>query len=244
MFVALLLLLSPGLALGVGPDLRARSRLLRDLPMGPQARKPSEDGSERQPRRTLIDMSLAVRSIDLNFDTGVFSTDGWMSLRWQDERYTWDPSDYEGIESVTLPFAKVWAPEVILHNSAQEKFIFRQVGLVKHDGEFVYMIAVHTKSGCEPNYAEFPFGMQSCRLVFGSWVNENYKVEYRANETVALDDFFSPTGWKVVATQARLESRQYPLFEEPSNTVVFDFAFNRDFYFDQVTKKMQRVRRD
>ena len=50
---------------------------------------------------------------------------------------------------------------------------------MKHTGEFVYMIAVHTKSACEPNYEGFPFGMQGCQIVFGSWVNENYKVEYR-----------------------------------------------------------------
>ena len=99
---------------------------------------------------------------------------------------------------------KVWAPEVILHNSVEEKFIYRQVrkhllyykytiyyiqytiykilytiyhklykvfwkyegwmspqiGVVHHTGHFVYVIAVHSKSACSPNFEGFPWGMQ------------------------------------------------------------------------------------
>ncbi len=33
--------------------------------------------------------------------------------------------------------------------------------MVKHRGEFVYIIAVHTRSACEPNFDGFPFGMQA-----------------------------------------------------------------------------------
>ena len=72
-------------------------------------------------------MTLAVRSLDLDFSSGIFKTDGWMSLKWEDPRFKWNPDNYEGIETVTLPFSKTWAPEVILHNSAEEKFMFRQV---------------------------------------------------------------------------------------------------------------------
>ncbi len=72
--------------------------------------------------------------------------------------------------------------------------------MVKHRGEFVFIISVHTKSGCEPNFENFPFGLQSCHLKFGSWVNNDYNVQYRisANETVELGDFTSPSGWKVI----------------------------------------------
>ncbi len=44
--------------------------------------------------------------------------------------------------------------------------------MVKHTGEFVYLVSVHTRSACQPNFEDFPFGMQTCRLVFGSWANE------------------------------------------------------------------------
>ena len=50
--------------------------------------------------------------------------------------------------------------QVILHNSVEEKFIFRQLGVLHHTGHLVYVIAVHSKSACHPNFASFPWGLQ------------------------------------------------------------------------------------
>ena len=106
----------------VGPELIGRARLLRDLNIG-------LDGGPPKPKnqRTVINMSLKIRSLNLNFDNGEFKTDGIMTLNWNDPRYSWDPERYSDITSLELPFSKAWAPEVILVNSVQEKFGFRQV---------------------------------------------------------------------------------------------------------------------
>ena len=37
---------------------------------------------------------------------------------------------------------------------------FCQIGVVHHNGHFVYVIAVHSKSACSPNFEGFPWGMQ------------------------------------------------------------------------------------
>ena len=36
--------------------------------------------------RTLIEMSYSLRTLDLDFSSGTFSTSGWMTLEWQDPR--------------------------------------------------------------------------------------------------------------------------------------------------------------
>ena len=38
--------------------------------------------------------------------------------------------------------------------------MFPQIGVVHHTGHFVYVIAVHSKSACSPNFEGFPWGMQ------------------------------------------------------------------------------------
>ena len=38
--------------------------------------------------------------------------------------------------------------------------LFCQIGVVHHTGHFVYVIAVHSKSACSPNFEGFPWGMQ------------------------------------------------------------------------------------
>ena len=75
-------------------------------------------------------MHLSVKSIDLDFKSGVFKMSGMMSLEWKDLRYVWDPFEWDGVESVPLPFSTVWTPEVILHNSVEEKFMFRNTKLL------------------------------------------------------------------------------------------------------------------
>ena len=62
------------------------------------------------------------------------------------------------------------------------------------------------------------------------------------NETdVDLADFTSPTGWEIVATEAKVESVHYPKFEEPSRLVVFTFAFKRNLYYDSMSGILWKV---
>ena len=95
-----------------------------------------------------------------------------ISERWNDERYSWKPSDYEGLTSIPLPFSKSWAPDLVLVNAAEDKFVYRQVGVVKSNGDIVYVVGVHTKSNCAPNYDKHPFGIQTCQVSLNS--NRDY----------------------------------------------------------------------
>ena len=57
--------------------------VLQDLPSGmfAGAKIPSKSRA-----RTLIEMSFSLRTIDLDFSSGTFSTSGWMTLEWDDPR--------------------------------------------------------------------------------------------------------------------------------------------------------------
>ncbi|XP_023333763.1 neuronal acetylcholine receptor subunit alpha-3 [Eurytemora carolleeae] len=156
-------------------------------------------------------MSLSVRSVNLGFSTGIFQTAGWMKLKWEDERYRWEPDKYENIESVNLPFSKDWSPDVLLYNGLEDKFMYNKVGILEHTGEITYIIALYTQSSCSPNFTDFPWGIQVCSLKFGSWINTQYRVEYRlpSNSSVGLNEFESGVGWKIVNTSSRLQSVQH-----------------------------------
>ena len=106
-----------------------RARLFRDLPIF-KALKGAVKITPKQRNRTLIEMSLSITSIDLDYASGVFKTHGWMILKWNDPRNSWDPLDYNGEISIPLPFSSAWSPEVILHNAVEEKFAYRTLGIV------------------------------------------------------------------------------------------------------------------
>ena len=35
---------------------------------------------------------------------------------WKDERISWSPKDYGGIEEITLEGNKIWLPDIVLQN--------------------------------------------------------------------------------------------------------------------------------
>ena len=65
----------------IGPDIVARARLLRDLPLTRTLRAQSKVGQRQQGHVTNIDVSISVRSVGLEFREGIFSMNGWIALR-------------------------------------------------------------------------------------------------------------------------------------------------------------------
>ena len=59
----------------------ARARLLRDLPLTRTLKANLKVGERTQAHVTHIDVSISARSVDLDFREGIFSMNGWISLR-------------------------------------------------------------------------------------------------------------------------------------------------------------------
>ena len=64
----------------VGPDPIARVKLLRNLPLNQAYLAQSKINVQKQ-GITNIDISISVRSVDLNFVRGIFAMDGSIALR-------------------------------------------------------------------------------------------------------------------------------------------------------------------
>ena len=65
----------------IGPDIVARARLLRDLPLTRTLFAQSKVGQRAPEHVTNIYVSLSTRSVDLDFKKGIFSMNGWIALR-------------------------------------------------------------------------------------------------------------------------------------------------------------------
>ena len=65
----------------IGPDIVARARLLRDLPLTRTLKAQSRVGQRQPGHVTNIYVSVSTRSVDLDFKDGIFSMNGWIALR-------------------------------------------------------------------------------------------------------------------------------------------------------------------
>jgi hypothetical protein len=42
----------------------------------------------------------------------------WLTLKWNDCQFGWDPHDYHGVNSIHVPSERLWSPDIVLFNNA------------------------------------------------------------------------------------------------------------------------------
>ncbi|XP_067345192.1 5-hydroxytryptamine receptor 3A-like [Channa argus] len=110
---------------------------------------------------------LDVREIDQIFIPYV-----WIFLVWKNEYIYWNPDDFCGIKSVSIPIEVLWRPDLTIEEMIEKDkappsplLIINSTGhvLVQNDQVLV--------STCRMHVYKFPFDIQSCTLSFKSVVH-------------------------------------------------------------------------
>lgn len=57
---------------------------------------------------------------DMDEVNQVLTTNVWLEQEWIDERLTWNPDDYNGLQVLRIPCQRIWLPDIVLYNSADD----------------------------------------------------------------------------------------------------------------------------
>ncbi|UJR37392.1 hypothetical protein I4U23_030097 [Adineta vaga] len=146
-----------------------------------------------------VSMNLALQQIiDFDEKNQVIVINGWIVLMWHDYSLRWEPKDYDNIETIRLPSTLIWTPDVLLYNSADEKFdsTIKVNAVVQHTGDILYVPPGIFKSICPFDIASFPFDTQSCTLKFGSWTHDESGINLTAESNKGqLDAYIKNAEW-------------------------------------------------
>uniref|UniRef100_A0A8C0EB62 Neurotransmitter-gated ion-channel ligand-binding domain-containing protein n=1 Tax=Bubo bubo TaxID=30461 RepID=A0A8C0EB62_BUBBB len=98
---------------------------------------------------------------------------------WVDVYLTWDQYEYPGVQNLRFPADQIWVPDILLYNSADERFsaTFHTNVLVNYSGSCQYIPPGILKSTCYIDVCWFPFGVQKCDLKFGSWTHSGWLID-------------------------------------------------------------------
>ncbi|XP_072586247.1 acetylcholine receptor subunit beta isoform X3 [Vulpes vulpes] len=176
---ALLLLLLGALGVPLAPGARGtevEGRLREKLFLG-------YDSSVRPAREVgdsvgvSVGLSLA-QLISLNEKDEEMSTKVYLDLEWTDYRLSWDPAEYEGIDSLRITAGSVWLPDVVLLNNNDGNF---DVALdlnvvVSSEGSVRWQPPGLYRSSCSIQVTYFPFDWQNCTMVFSSYSYDSSEV--------------------------------------------------------------------
>ena len=72
-------------------------------------------GNSSEPIVVVFGLSIH-HIIDVDEKNQILTVNCWLSQVWNDTHLTWNASDFGGIDTIALPYDKVWRPDIILYN--------------------------------------------------------------------------------------------------------------------------------
>ncbi|XP_049420098.1 5-hydroxytryptamine receptor 3A-like isoform X2 [Epinephelus fuscoguttatus] len=116
---------------------------------------------------------LDVREIDQTFVPYV-----WIFTKWQNEHIHWDPNDFCGIETVSLPTEVLWKPDIAIEEMTEKDKAPPSPHLtITSTGEVHVQDDQVLVSTCRMHVYKFPFDIQSCKLTFKSVVHSDAEIQ-------------------------------------------------------------------
>ena len=89
--------------------------------------------------------------MDLDEKNQLLTSNVWLDMEWRDTWMVWRPADYNNIQDIRVTPDRLWRPDLLLYNSANENFdaTYPSHLTVKADGNVSQTPPGLLKSTCE-----------------------------------------------------------------------------------------------
>ncbi|XP_007231257.2 neuronal acetylcholine receptor subunit alpha-7 [Astyanax mexicanus] len=166
--------------------------------------------------------------MDVDEKNQVLTTNIWLQLYWVDYYLQWNVTDYPGVANVRFPDNQIWRPDILLYNSADERFdaTFHTNVLVNSSGYCQYLPPGIFKSTCYIDVRWFPFDVQRCDLKFGSWTYGGWSLDLQMMDA-DITGYIANGEWDLVEVPGRRNEKFYDCCKEPYPDVTFTVVMRR-----------------
>uniref|UniRef100_A0A3P9K8Y8 Cholinergic receptor, nicotinic, alpha 9 n=1 Tax=Oryzias latipes TaxID=8090 RepID=A0A3P9K8Y8_ORYLA len=167
---------------------------------------------------------------DMDERNQVLTTYLWIRQVWHDAYLKWDKEDYDNLEMINIPSDRVWKPDIVLYNKADEESSGPSTTNVKlrYNGEIVWDSPAITKSSCVVDVSYFPFDWQSCNLTFGSWTYNGNQVDISLGmDSGDLSDFVENVEWECHGMPAVRNVMMYGCCSDPYTEITYTLLLKR-----------------
>jgi len=175
--------------------------------------------------------------IDVDEKNQLLITCLWLNLEWNDYQLNWNSSEYGGVDSIRIHPKLLWTPDLLMYNSADEKFdgTYQTNVVVSNDGSCLYVPPGIFKSTCKIDITWFPFDDQLCDLKFGSWTYSGWKLDLALKQEDGGDisSFITNGEWDLIGVPGKRNSVTYDCCPEPYVDITFTIHIRRRtlYYF-------------
>ncbi|CAL1283244.1 unnamed protein product [Larinioides sclopetarius] len=180
----------------------------------------------------LISFGLTLQQIiDVEEKNQIITTNVWLNLEWVDVNLRWNASEYGGVKDLRIPPWRIWKPDVLMYNSADEKFdgTYHTNVVVRNNGSCTYIPPGIFKSTCKIDITWFPFDDQRCEMKFGSWTYDGFQLDLRlaSEDGGDLSTYITNGEWDLIALPGTRNVIVYACCPEPYVDVTFYIHIRR-----------------
>ncbi|XP_055946725.1 neuronal acetylcholine receptor subunit alpha-7-like isoform X3 [Argiope bruennichi] len=180
----------------------------------------------------LLSFGLTLQQIiDVDEKNQIVVSNIWLNLEWVDVNLRWNASEFGGIQDLRIPPHKIWKPDVLMYNSADEKIdsTFPTNVVVRNNGSCTYIPPGIFKSTCKIDITWFPFDDQKCEMKFGSWTYDGFQLDLRlANEDGGdLSTYITNGEWILIGLPGVRNEIFYACCPEPYVDITFTIHIRR-----------------
>ncbi|XP_063342475.1 neuronal acetylcholine receptor subunit alpha-7-like isoform X2 [Pelmatolapia mariae] len=169
--------------------------------------------------------------MDVDEKNQLLTTNAWLQM-WYDHYLQWNQSEYPGVKNLRFTPDQVWTPDILLYNSAHDKFdaTFKTYVLVNSSGFCEYLPPGIFISTCNVDVRWFPFDIQRCELKFGSWTFDGWLLDIQMKEADVSG--YMPNGeWDLLEVPGGRNEVFYECCVEPYPDVTFVVTLRRRTLF-------------
>ncbi|XP_037079752.1 neuronal acetylcholine receptor subunit alpha-7-like isoform X3 [Pollicipes pollicipes] len=162
-----------------------------------------------------------------------------IDVEWNDVNLRWNASEYGGVQDLRIPPKKIWKPDVLMYNSADEKFdsTYPTNVVLKNNGSCLYIPPGIFKSTCKIDITWFPFDDQECDMKFGSWTYDGWQLDLILPSEEGDASNFIPNGeWTLLGVPGQRNELSYACCPQPYIDITYKILIRRRtlYYFSNL----------
>lgn len=193
---------------------------------------PLERPVNNNDEKVVVNFTPSVMQLsELDVQQQVLVMSMWLTFGWNDANLLWNQSEYGNISSIKVPPNKIWIPDILMYNNADDGFNENNQGIkliVQNDGNCSYILPGLFKSTCKIDTTWFPFDEQKCNMKFGSWVYDGSELDLQVeHEEGDMSSLIENEEWQIISFKSRRNEMYYFCCPEPYVDVTFTLHIKR-----------------
>ncbi|XP_050401430.1 neuronal acetylcholine receptor subunit alpha-6 [Patella vulgata] len=176
-----------------------------------------------------------IQVMDMDEKNQVLTLNAWLEWQWIDERMTWNPQDFNGLEVFRVPASKLWLPDILLYNNADDYtsgFMKCNV-MILSNGLVLWSPPARLRSSCHIDITYFPFDSQVCSQKFGSWTYDKAQVDLRNKSNVLeVSNYITNGEWTLYKYTLVRNEVKYPIGDSVfPDVTIYITIYRRILYY-------------